>query len=473
MDEPGPTTGVDDTPLACLAGEQCPDVLAVLDDDFTARWVSPSAQQVFGHDPRRLVGTGMADFVHLEDLGPVVNGVAEAARIEGRHASVECRLRSADGRWIPSRVASRTFLHEGGTWWVLSIRPVADDDALLGRRARLQTLAQETALSCSEMRSDERSALVTILENLAAVIGAVGVAVWTCHSEEVQLSTSWSRDRHRSVPRPVAPPETLQAHGYVVHHIEDPTTGRQLVEAVEVALPGSRNEPGALVAELNQQVAQGVWDDFNADVVGVIGGLVHAAALRAESEQELLERAETDQLTGLFNSAAVKERMEQMIEESPWDSVAVVFGDLDGFKALNDRLGHRTGDAVLVAVADGLRTAAGEDAVVGRIGGDEFVAVKSMRGSSAAMNFMTRCRREVREALAPFPGVDISLGVAMSEPGDTPVDVLHRADVDMYTEKRRRYQIVADDGAPGWDLPVRTDFANPPESGPGTIESIQ
>ena len=95
------------------------------------------------------------------------------------------------------------------------------------------------------------------------------------------------------------------------------------------------------------------------------------------------------------------------------------------------------------------------------------------RGSSAAMNFMTRCRREVREALAPFPGVDISLGVAMSEPGDTPVDVLHRADVDMYTEKRRRYQIVADDGAPGWDRPVRTDFAKPSESGPGTIESTQ
>ncbi|MCZ7628660.1 MAG: GGDEF domain-containing protein [Microthrixaceae bacterium] len=95
----------------------------------------------------------------------------------------------------------------------------------------------------------------------------------------------------------------------------------------------------------------------------------------------------------------------------------MVFGDLDGFKTLNDRLGHRTGGAVLVAVAQGLRVGAGEGATIGRIGGDEFVAVRMVRGPSEAMNLMTRCRSAVSESLAEFPGVDISLGVALSEVG--------------------------------------------------------
>lgn len=441
---------VDDDLLACLAGNECPDVLAVLDVNFTARWVSPSVEAVLGYGQTDLIGAGIADIVHLEDLAPIVNGIAEATRFEGRHAAVECRLRSATGVWVPTRASSATFDRDGETWWVLSIRAVADDDLVLGRRARLQVLAQEAALTCSEMRSDERGALVTIMENLAAVIGASGVAVWSCHDGESRLSTSWTRGEHDSVPRPIAPAEVLASDGYVVHHGPDEESGALMVEAVEIELPSSRSEAGVLVAELNQRAGVGAWDDFNADLAGVIGGLVHAASLRADSEQALLERAETDQLTGLYNSAAVKERMAVLIKESQPGSVAAVFGDLDGFKTLNDRLGHRTGDAVLVAVAQGLRVGAGEDATIGRIGGDEFVAVRMVRGPSEAMNLMTRCRSAVSESLAEFPGVDISLGVALSEVGDSAVDLLHRADVDMYTEKRRRARMATDDGVPSW-----------------------
>lgn len=441
----------DDRALACLASQECPDVLAVLDADFAARWVSPSVTPVFGHDPSDLVGTGIAEFVHLEDLGPIVNGIAEAGRTESRHAAVECRLRSQSGAWVPSRVSSATFDHDGNTWWVLSIRAIADDDLVLGRRARLQCLAQEAALTCSEMRSDERGALVTILENMAVVIGASGIAIWSHLDGDSHLSTSWTRDRHRSVPRPVAPVDALVTDGYVVHHNHDEESGTCMVEAVEIALPSSRSESGVLVAELNQRAGIGEWDDFNADLAGVIGGLVHAASLRADSEQALLERAETDQLTGLLNSAAVKERIARLIKESPQGSVAAVFGDLDGFKSLNDRHGHRTGDAVLVAVADALRAGAGEDATIGRIGGDEFVAVRTVRGSRDAMNLMTKCRSTVNESLAEFPGTGISLGVALSEFGDSAVDLLHRADVDMYTEKRRRARMSADDGVPSWE----------------------
>ncbi len=436
---------LDDEGFAALAGRRSPDVLAVLGPDFTARWISPSVRDVFGHDPGDLVATGLTEFVHFEDLGPIVNGIAEASRVDSRHAAVECRLRSASMVWVPSRVTSATFDRNGETWWVLSIRAVADDDIVIGRRVRLQALAQETALTCSEMRSDEQGTLVTIIENLAAVIGARAIAIWSASEGDMVLSANWSRDEHSSVPRPVAPREALAAKGYVVHSdVTDDNDGWVTVEAVEVELPSSRSEPGVLVAELAQDVGEGDWDGFNADLTGVIGGLVYAASRRADAEQALLERAETDQLTGLLNSAAVKERMARMIKESPQGSVAAVFGDLDGFKALNDRLGHRTGDNVLVAVADGLRSGAGSEALIGRIGGDEFVAVRMVRGSADAMNLMTRCRSAVNDAIRGFPDLGISLGVARSESGDSAVDLLHRADVDMYTEKRRKARMSMD-----------------------------
>lgn len=442
-----------DVDLACLAGRRCPDVLAVLGPDFTARWVSPSVEASFGHDPADLVGLGVADLVHMEDLGPILNGITEAERNGGRHAAVECRLRTASGGFLPTRATSTSFLHEGETWWTLSIRTVADDDAVVGRRSRLQALASEAALTCSEMRSDERGSLLTILESLAAVIGATGIAVWTGRRGNSQICTGWTQDERRAAPRPVVPVEALGSSGYQVHQADSALPGAVAVEAVEVALPSGRHDPGVLVAELSQTTGSGLWDDHNVDLVAVIGGLVYAASQRADSEQLLLQRAETDQLTGLLNSAAVKERMAELLDRGGDGAVCAVFGDLDGFKVLNDTLGHRMGDAVLMAVADGLRSAAGDGAFVGRIGGDEFVVVRQVAGTAEGVRLLTRCRTTVREGLSRFGQVDISLGLALSDAGDSAVDLLHRADVDMYTEKRRRASLGSDDGVPAWDPP--------------------
>ncbi|MEZ5269237.1 MAG: PAS domain-containing protein [Microthrixaceae bacterium] len=105
-----------DVDLACLAGRRCPDVLAVLGPDFTARWVSPSVEASFGHDPADLVGLGVADLVHMEDLGPILNGITEAERNGGRRGG---RVPPPHGvRWIPARPpprpASSTRVRPGG-----------------------------------------------------------------------------------------------------------------------------------------------------------------------------------------------------------------------------------------------------------------------------------------------------------------------------------------------------------------------
>jgi GGDEF domain-containing protein len=98
------------------------------------------------------------------------------------------------------------------------------------------------------------------------------------------------------------------------------------------------------------------------------------SARRRQAEQALHRMATSDALTGLPNRTACLDRLTAELADGP-DGLAVLFGDLDGFKPVNDRLGHAAGDALLVAVADRLRAGLHARDLVSRFGGDEFVVI--------------------------------------------------------------------------------------------------
>ena len=123
--------------------------------------------------------------------------------------------------------------------------------------------------------------------------------------------------------------------------------------------------------------------------------------------------------------------------------MAVVFLDLDRFKAINDRLGHRAGDQLLVHVADRLRGAVRQGDVVARIGGDEFVVVGEADDAVDAQRFGQRVVEAVRGFLrleGEQVEVEASVGVSYVEAGDgrSADVVLAHADSRMYEAKRRR-----------------------------------
>ena len=175
-----------------------------------------------------------------------------------------------------------------------------------------------------------------------------------------------------------------------------------------------------------------------------IGGLVltgHDVTDRVQLEDQLAHDATHDTLTGLPNLALVQDRLEHALvrAERTGGRVAVVFGDLDGFKGVNDRHGHLVGDRLLIGVAKRLRGAARAMDTVGRYAGDEFVVVcEELDDEAGARLAAERLHREVAQPLV-VDGLQIevamSLGVALAQPGESAESLLDRADRAMYRSK--------------------------------------
>ncbi len=124
--------------------------------------------------------------------------------------------------------------------------------------------------------------------------------------------------------------------------------------------------------------------------------------------------------------------------------LAVLFCDLDGFKSINDRYGHQTGDAVLVEVARRLTTAVRDNDTVARLGGDEFVVLADGLGAADAADLAVRLRNEI---ILPIRvdgravRVGASFGIGWASCGMSVEEVLQSADQRMYIEKRSRAKV--------------------------------
>jgi len=166
-----------------------------------------------------------------------------------------------------------------------------------------------------------------------------------------------------------------------------------------------------------------------------------AVALRdAQGAAEALRLSRTDELTGLPNRRAVLSDLDiALADDRP---LAMMLLDLDGFKDINDSVGHATGDALLVAVAHRLVETLGAQMPVARLGGDEFAVV--VRSDDPVS--LVDTAHSIRELLGepqPVDGlqvsIQVSIGIAVRHPDDTSAtDLLRRADVAMYEAKASR-----------------------------------
>ncbi|MFO8076094.1 MAG: diguanylate cyclase, partial [Egibacteraceae bacterium] len=157
-----------------------------------------------------------------------------------------------------------------------------------------------------------------------------------------------------------------------------------------------------------------------------------------ERSAVLSSRAMTDPLTGLGNRWAAEERLAEEIEDAGRRdrSVAVVMVDVDDFKAINDRHGHSTGDAVLAAIAALIDDEVRARDLVARWGGEEFLVVLPEVGADEAARAAERCRVAVAEGAPGGVAVTATFGVAGLAAGEGAGALLRRADLALYEGKR-------------------------------------
>lgn len=172
---------------------------------------------------------------------------------------------------------------------------------------------------------------------------------------------------------------------------------------------------------------------------GVVIGFVQDVTATKLVEEELSRLALRDELTGLANRRAFTTVGEQLLRvaERAGETVLLVYVDLDGMKAINDRAGHAAGDEALRAAARLLRETFRESDLVARIGGDEFCVLLPGQAAEAKAS-IDRLRVAVTTPPTGEPAVSLSLGVVEGSPGSTIEYLIRRADRAMYADKAQR-----------------------------------
>ena len=203
-------------------------------------------------------------------------------------------------------------------------------------------------------------------------------------------------------------------------------------------------------------------------VVGTLCGLLLAASLLLgryigrlserleESEERNRELAHRDALSGLANRLCFDKALNEAADRLAHAPFAVIACDLDRFKAVNDLHGHAAGDEVIRVVAERLREVVGENGLVGRVGGDEFVILVHAfrdrpRLSMLAQSIIASVSRPITLSTGPHVDVGISLGVATApENGAAARPIMATADRALYASKEggRGRAFFAEDLAP-------------------------
>ena len=212
--------------------------------------------------------------------------------------------------------------------------------------------------------------------------------------------------------------------------------------ATEALVPLPIRSPGWGLLLLQREGGEG----FSTEEMALAGEFARLATLHADealAAYQLRRSAELDALTGTFNRRSIDQWLARAFLDASrrQQALSLLFIDIDHFKSINDRLGHAGGDHCLREVAAALRGALEEGDLLGRYGGEEFVALLPGRAGADAREMGERLRAAVERSEVQYESrgerITVSIGVATRlERESTPAAAIERADKALYAAKR-------------------------------------
>lgn len=184
------------------------------------------------------------------------------------------------------------------------------------------------------------------------------------------------------------------------------------------------------------------WDEDDRHLMSGVADHIGIAHAHLAYQERLRRLSERDGLTGLFNRRTFFERLEESISRPDSGPSALLYVDLDNFKAVNDLHGHQQGDAVLKAVGTLLSTGVRPGDLPGRLGGDEFVLWLGRTDEAKARIVAERLLNGMRDlahlSASPEKPLGLSIGIAVHTPGrgESVRELTDRSDAAMYDAKK-------------------------------------
>jgi diguanylate cyclase (GGDEF)-like protein len=384
-------------------------VTTLVNADLSIAWVSDTVVDLLGYTSNELVGTSAPLLVHPDDVNDLLMMIADE-RVEpksfadradpARLAMNTMRLRHADGHWVLLDYAANNLLADPDVaGWVLQLVP-----------AQLRAHVDAAMRSIIDLADTEG-----ILHQIAATVEELIVGS-TALVEAVGL-------RHDA---PVWLTEFVDSNGQ---------SSTDVLWRFEIELDAVPVGFIAVAMPPDTTHAPSLWVRQCIDrIVPLVLHLVR----RERVEAALKAEADTDPLTGLANRRAFFRRGTEQIDGGDHD-LAIVYLDLDDFKTINDRFGHRCGDHALVEVSHRITRAVRSADLVARIGGDEFAVLLRVDGAHTARELAT----SIADRLSTIPwwiddqclSLQASIGVAIDASASFD-ELLRRADAAMFDAKR-------------------------------------
>ena len=285
--------------------------------------------------------------------------------------------------------------------------------------------------------------------------GVAGIGAWECEHETERLT--WTEGVYGIFGYPVGNP--LRRANIVDLYIDESRRHMEIARA-EVIRSG---RPITLDAEIRTWRGDKRWMRLSINAVREGGRPVRIFGSKQDvtsdrlAMESLRQQAETDPLTGLANRTIFQARYHEVVGDSlnHGFASALVLIDLDGFKELNDTLGHMAGDACLCEVAQRLRRAFHNAGLVSRLGGDEFAIILHAPTSPARIAHVLQHTVAMLSRPLFWNGLRIAVGASIGaaligRPHRRPIaELFAEADIALYDAKaagRNRVHLIGDEG---------------------------